>query len=194
MYEIDMFMERHELLHSTLVPNLLRPLSPDQLRIRPAPLVNSIAWILWHMARTEDFAFTRIVGELPQVLDHEWIQRLNVPLIHQGTGMDDEEVSEFSTQVDVAALQQYYDAVGNSTREVVRSLRTEQLGAVPDEKHVRRVLIDEGVYSPAVQSGAISQRLNRPIWWWLSSRIAHQYIHYGECATVRSLMGIRGEP
>lgn len=193
MYEIEMFLERHEQLHATLVPNLLRPLSLDQIRNRPVPFVNSIAWILWHMARTEDFAFTSIVGERTQVLDHNWIRCLNVPLIHQGTGMNDQEVSEFSTQVDVAALQQYYHAVGNSTHEVVRSLETEQLGAVPNEKHVRRVLIDEGVYSPTVQSWGVSQRLNRPIWWWLSSRISHQYHHYGECITVRSLMGIQSD-
>ena len=193
MYEIDMCLERHEHLHATLIPKLLRPLSPDQMRIRPAPLVNSIAWILWHMARTEDFAFTSILGERPQVLDRNWIQRLDVPLIHQGTGMSDEEVSEFSTQVDVVALQHYYDAVGNSTREVVKSLKPDQLGAVPDEEHVRRVLIDEGVYSPTVQSWGVVQRLDRPIWWWLSSRISHQYLHYGECITVRSLMGVQSE-
>ena len=107
--------------------------------------------------------------------------------------MSDEEVSEFSTQVDVVALQHYYDAVGNSTREVVKSLKPDQLGAVPDEEHVRRVLIDEGVYSPTVQSWGVVQRLDRPIWWWLSSRISHQYLHYGECITVRSLMGVQSE-
>ena len=72
MYEIDMFLERHDQLHTTSVPNLLRPLSPNQMCTLPMPLVNSIAWILWHMARTKDFAFTSIVGKRPQVLDHGW--------------------------------------------------------------------------------------------------------------------------
>ena len=60
---IRFFDAAHSALHAGDVydgrtPNIdrwLGGLSEDQLRVRPAGL-NSIIWLLWHMARTEDAA------------------------------------------------------------------------------------------------------------------------------------------
>lgn len=41
---------------------LLGDLSDDQLRVRPGPELNSVVWLLWHMARTEDVAVNLVVA------------------------------------------------------------------------------------------------------------------------------------
>jgi hypothetical protein len=41
-------------------------LSDAQLRVIPGPGLNSIVWLLWHMARTEDAAVNLVVAGRPQ--------------------------------------------------------------------------------------------------------------------------------
>ena len=43
--------------------------SEAQMRRRPGPGLNSIVWLLWHMAGTEDVAVTVVVAGHPQVFD-----------------------------------------------------------------------------------------------------------------------------
>ena len=56
-------------------------------RARPHGL-NSIAWLVWHVARCEDGGLNRLVIDRPQVLDDptaRWMERMRVPLRHHGT-------------------------------------------------------------------------------------------------------------
>jgi hypothetical protein len=56
-------------IHTTLTDALLQDLDAAQLRRCPAPGVNAIAWLLWHMARCEDVGVNRLVSDGRQVLD-----------------------------------------------------------------------------------------------------------------------------
>ena len=55
MDALQFFLLRYEPLHSPVDPfsidSLFSTLSETQLRHRPRPDLNSIAWIVWHMAR-----------------------------------------------------------------------------------------------------------------------------------------------
>jgi len=104
MDALQFFLLRHEALRSTTaqqsVDILFSQLSEAQLRHRPRPDLNSIAWIVWHMARCEDFGVQRLVGYRPQIFDQqEWMARLNVPLRDCGTCMTDDEGADLSTSV-----------------------------------------------------------------------------------------------
>ena len=87
-------------------------LSDDQLRRRPGEGLNSIVWLLWHMARTEDVAVNLVVAGRAQVFDKEWARRMNVPRPDMGTGMTADEVAVLSEHADVAAVRRYRSAVG----------------------------------------------------------------------------------
>jgi Protein of unknown function (DUF664) len=52
---------QHERLHRQVEHNFLQRLSDAQLRLRPHGL-NSIAWLVWHMARCEDTLSLVLVG------------------------------------------------------------------------------------------------------------------------------------
>lgn len=60
------------------VDRWLGGLSDDQMRVRPARGMNSIVWLLWHMARTEDVAVNLVVAAQPQVFDDDWARRMNI--------------------------------------------------------------------------------------------------------------------
>jgi hypothetical protein len=123
------FLVQHASVHTSEVggapsyfDRALGGLAEAEMRVRPAKGLNSIVWLLWHMARTEDASVNLVVAHRPQVLDNDWIHRLGVPWRHIGTGMTDDEVSELTQRADVAAVRAYRDAVGRHTREVVRAL------------------------------------------------------------------------
>jgi hypothetical protein len=124
----------------------------------------------------------------PQVLDEEdWLPRLNLSIRDVGTGMGDDEVSDLSARLDLAALRDYYAAVGRRTVEVVRSLHPEALDELPDLQRLRA----EGVFRDNAL-WAIVEREGQTKGWWLGHLgIAHNQMHRGQGVTIRRLQGIR---
>ena len=85
--------------------------------------MNSIAWLLWHMARTEDVGLSVFISCRPQLADDEdWFSRLNVARRDIGTGMTDAEVRRLSAEIDLRALDAYWDAITRRTQRIVREL------------------------------------------------------------------------
>src|SRR5262245_37580789 len=126
MDAIDFFVLHHGRVHAQVEREFLQRLSEAQMRLRRDGL-NSIAWLIWHMARCEDALNVLLTG-LPQVLDDEhWLPRLQLTVRDVGTGMGDDEVSEVSARLNLAALRDYYTAVGRRTVEVVRALQLQEL-------------------------------------------------------------------
>lgn len=48
------------------------------MRVRPGPGLNSLVWLAWHMARTEDVAVNLVVAGRPQVFDARWAERMKI--------------------------------------------------------------------------------------------------------------------
>ncbi len=139
------------------------------------------------MARCED-ALSLLLAGRPQLLDEErWLPRLHLSLRDVGTGMGDEEVSDLSAHLDVAALRDYYTAVGHRTAEVVRSLRPEALDERPDLDRLRT----DGVFRDSAL-GAILEQAGPTKGWWLGLLgIAHSQSHRGQATVIRLLQGMR---
>ena len=56
---------------------LLADLSDEQMRTPPCPGVNTLTWLVWHMARVEDIGLNRFVTDGEQVFDGGgWGRRL----------------------------------------------------------------------------------------------------------------------
>ena len=54
MDAVDFFLLRYEAIHRALAHDLLERLTEPQIRTRPQPGVNTVAWLVWHAARVED--------------------------------------------------------------------------------------------------------------------------------------------
>jgi hypothetical protein len=123
----DLFLMQHAAVHSKAVggnaassaERTFFGLTDDQMRVRPREDLNSLAWIMWHIARAEDILVNTVIAGRDQVWDESWRGRLKVARPDFGIGMTTAEVSELTGQVDVAALREYRDAVGLRTREIV---------------------------------------------------------------------------
>jgi hypothetical protein len=183
----DFFLERHALLHGPMTANeLLGGMTDYELRARPHGM-NSIVWLLWHVARCEDGGINFFVAERQQVLEREpWMDRMNVPLRHKGTAMTSDEVDELSARVDVAALRAYWEAVGANTCSVVSALAAGQLDEIVTTEERRRVLVDEGFGGPHENLDALQAR---PRGWFLAwPGITHSYGHFFEGFVTRGFV------
>ena len=133
-------METRELLIRTFertpvaLANALKDVRPEELKWRPGPQANHIAFILWHLTRGEDrFIQTRVLQK-PQVWEAgNWAQRLAIPAGPSDTGNS-------YTSAQVAAfpiprledMMAYNQAVRVSTMEFIRSVKPEGLDRVVD--------------------------------------------------------------
>lgn len=126
-----------------------RRLSDAQLGERPAGL-NSVAWLVWHLARVEDVSINRFVADQPQVLDTgDWAARLGPAWRDIGLGMTSDEVDDLSARIDKRALWEYWDAVGEGTTRVLHGLSSDHLDLPIDQAVLRRAVAEEGILGPA---------------------------------------------
>lgn len=114
MDAINFLLVRYGDLHRGLIGDLLGKLSEAQVRGRPHPGVNTVAWLLWHTARVEDVGVNRFIADRPQVLEDRWLDRLGVPRRDVGTGMNDAEVDDLSARIDLQALRGHWEGVVSS--------------------------------------------------------------------------------
>jgi len=192
---VTFFLREHAAVHASDVSGLefssqriFGELGDDGMRVRPGRALNSLVWLLWHMARTEDAAVNPVVAGRDQVLDETWMRRMNVPWRNIGTGMTDGEVAEMTARADIAAVRAYRSAVGLRTREVVRALRPGAWDEVIGVEDIER----------AAAAGAFRDWVAGANYPWLgwtrgdqlaSSAVRHNAAHMGEAVTIRSLAG-----
>jgi len=53
-------------------------LTDEQMRVRPREDLNSLAWLMWHIARAEDIFVNVVFAGRPQVFDDGWTGKLGV--------------------------------------------------------------------------------------------------------------------
>lgn len=160
----------------------------DQMKVRPGGEGNSIAWVMWHMARTEDVIVNGIIRRQPQLLDQDaWASKIGIDDQRIGTGFGDDEIEDFGKAVDVAALDSYWQVVAESSTAWLKSIDAAQLDDLPDTDSVASELPEGtfGANNAGLQfwGGSSTGRLiGGPI-------ISHGYMHVGEMGTIRSRLG-----
>jgi hypothetical protein len=162
--------------------------SDEQMRLRPREDLNSLAWLMWHIARTEDLMVNVIIAGRDQVLDDAWRKRLNVSRPDIGTGMTSAEVTELTRAVDVGALREYRDAVGRRTREIVGQFTDADWAGQTAAADVQRAAALGGF---GVRTELLTKAFTgRPRSAVLSGiALLHPAGHMGEASTVRAAGG-----
>ncbi len=192
MDAVDFLLLRYDAIHRALVDDLLKRLTEEQVRTRPQPRVNTVAWLIWHAARVEDVGVNRFITDRTQVLDEGWGARLGVDRRDVGTGMSDAEVDGLSGRIDLGALRGYWDALTRRTLTVVETLRGHDLGDLVPADRVKRVCADEGAVAPGAEWLAEFWANRRTRGWVLvQTPLLHVYGHYFEALATAGLWGAR---
>lgn len=165
---------RTELLRlHRLLDAAVSDLTPDQWHAVPAanPRANTLAFELWHYARTEDNVVRFILqNRRPTVwAEGGWAERFGLPPVAQGTGMPAEEAQRLRIQ-DTDAFRRYMQAVWQSSESFL---------AQADEAQLERpVLVRPLGEMPAGR--ALGQVC-----------VSHGFSHYGEIELCRTLLGLQ---
>jgi hypothetical protein len=186
-----LFMQRYTPLTEFYLAGFWQVVTPAQMRQRPHPRLNSIAWNLWHIARVEDAGLNRFVMHQAQVLDSaDWMAQMNLPWRHHGGEMTLAEVDELNTRIDLAALHRYMQAVHDRTRAVVATIDQSTLLQPLDLAFIRQVVVDEGL----VLRNPDGFVTNYASWdrgkCLMTFGLTHPFQHLGEMETIASMLDI----
>ena len=192
----DLFLDQHAAVHSAAVggnkmssaERTFGGVTDEQMRVRPREDLNSLAWLLWHIARGEEVMVNQVLAGGSPVLDDGWKRRLGIGRPDVGIGMTSAEVSDLTRTIDLGALRAYRDAVGLRSRDVISGFTAEDWDGTVAADRVERTAA-AGAFG--VRTDTLSKMLpGRSRALVLSnSALFHAAGHMGEANTVRSAGG-----
>ncbi|GAB95932.1 hypothetical protein BJY21_002454 [Kineosphaera limosa] len=139
-----------------LVRESLDSLDESQLTQRIAPQANTIAWLIWHLARVEDDHISGAAAALalPEYTDQAYLRlsfvdRFDLPFAPRetGYGMTTEQVGQVRAPGDL--LVAYYDAVHAKTDAMLRHVREDDWSTIVDEQWTPPVTLQARIVSVA---------------------------------------------
>lgn len=152
------------------------------------PEHNSVAWIIWHIARGEDWTVHTILGEREQLLTRDgWDSRMNAPQPGFGGGMPRADMIELSERIDLDELWDYYHAVADATLTFAREFDFDRLDE-PFDIDSRLALVPEAV-GPSAAMHRMMARWTTPRVWIDVMTVVDVALHIEEAEHVlRQLM------
>jgi uncharacterized damage-inducible protein DinB len=163
---VDAFERVRESVHEAV-----EGLTEEQLTARLDPDANSIAWLVWHLARVQDDHVGDVAGVEQVYTAQDWVQRFGLPFEPGAIGYGHSSADVAAVRVgDPALLTGYYDAVHDQTVRYLRGLTGPDLDRVVDE-----------AWDPPVTLGVR-----------LVSVVNDATQHVGQAAFVRGVLERRG--
>ncbi len=163
---VDAFERVRESVHDAV-----EGLTEEQLTARLDPEANTIAWLIWHLARVQDDHIGDVAGVEQVYTAQGWVQRFALPFEAGAIGYGHSSADVAAVRVgDPALLTGYYDAVHDQTVRYVRGLVGPDLDRVVDE-----------AWDPPVTLGVR-----------LVSVVNDATQHVGQAAFVRGVLERRG--
>jgi uncharacterized damage-inducible protein DinB len=109
-------------------------LTEEQLVARPAADANSVAWLVWHLARVQDDHVADAAGTEQVWTAQDFVGRFDLPFDSSATGfgMSSEDVSHVRASAELLA--DYLTAVHGSTVAYVATLGPDDLDRIVDER------------------------------------------------------------
>ena len=116
------------------VASVLDGISPEVLAWRPDPQANSIAWLIWHLARVQDDHLASAFERLQVWHEGGWVDRFGLPFAPEeiGYGQGPEDVGR--VRPDPGLLRGYLDAVAARNAELVAAVTDDDLDRIVDER------------------------------------------------------------
>ncbi|MDN5341903.1 MULTISPECIES: hypothetical protein [Oceanotoga] len=152
---IDLCLKLHAMVHSsnisdigleTFEDDLWKDL--DELTFKRAVQKKgrTIAYGIWHSTRIEDITMNILVNNDQQVLVSSGVyERLNSKITDTGNSLSEEEILHFSNEINMIALKEYRDLVGEKTRDIIKKLKFEDFKRKFSEDSLKRIIDEKAV-------------------------------------------------
>ena len=164
---------------------LEKPMIPYYRTVLPGH--NSVAWLLWHIARGEDWAIQTILQEQEQLLTRDgWGARMGVTEPGFGGGMARNAMAALSEQIDLDALQGYYHAAAEATQQFLRTFDFATMD-VPFDVQTRLAIVPEA-QGPSPFHHQAFHRWTTPLLWLEVFALIDVALHIGDADHVLTLL------
>ncbi|HEX9059400.1 MAG TPA: DinB family protein [Clostridia bacterium] len=192
----SLLYELHSQVHSSKVYTNISPTFMDEIwqglsekafRTMPSPKHVTLAWNIWHITRIEDITINILIAGCNQVLNEEWLKRLNTKVKDTGNAMSKDEIVTFSNELNMEELRNYRDMVGLKSKEIIENLTEEDLKRIFKDTQLNRILIEGGLISHPESiwlmdfwgrknvSGILLMPVTR-----------HQIVHLNDCSKLKA--------
>lgn len=115
------------------VARLLDGLDDAGLTARPDPDANTIAWLVWHIARGQDAQIAQVAGSDQAWTADGWADRFALPFDESVTGYGQSSDDVAQVRASARDLRGYLDDVQRRTLEFLSTLDDAELDQVVDE-------------------------------------------------------------
>jgi hypothetical protein len=148
-----LFLDLHKKLHlsnitvgeENEVDRLFSDLEPWEYSVMPTSKDETIAWVVWHIARIEDLTMGVLVAGEDQLLNEDWKKRMNAPITDTGNALDDDGIMRLSKSLQVEELLHYRSAVGKRTRQIVANLQPGDMVRKVTPHAIEKIRLEGGV-------------------------------------------------
>jgi hypothetical protein len=117
---------------SAVVHSALHGASIEVLTFRVDPGANTMAWLIWHLARVQDGHIAELVGQGQEWTAGGWVNRFALPFDAEATGYRQSAGDVGAVRVDAQLLAGYYDAVHARTIDYLQTLTDADFARVVD--------------------------------------------------------------
>lgn len=122
------FATVHQILH-----DIADDLTPQELTTRAIPDTNLLAFDLWHLARTQDWAMQTLVRGAPELIDEpRWQGRGQLATHGIGVGFTREQADALAHAVTLPDILEYAGAVHQQIMAWLEAASDDDLDAQPD--------------------------------------------------------------
>jgi DinB family protein len=168
------FTSVHTILH-----DLAGDLTADELVSRALPDTNLLAFDLWHVARTQDWALQTLVRGVPELIDEARWQGCGALATHGiGVGLTQAQADALARQLTLADLLAYADATHTAMIGWLGEQTDDTLEQRPDvPAHLARYPI---YLQPAMREEVPWMFERPPVWRCLAPANAHVRDHLAE--------------
>ncbi|WP_346886756.1 DinB family protein [Clostridium sp. UBA4395] len=147
----------------------------------------TIAYGIWHCTRIEDITMNLLVAGDKQIFNREnWQEKINSNITDTGNAMSEDDIKEFSKNINMEELKNYRIEVGRRTRDIVKNLSTQDMKRKFDKHRLQRILDERAVLDVKASNWLID--------FWGRKNVAgiilmpmtrHQVIHINESLSAK---------
>jgi len=147
----------------------------------------TIAYGIWHCTRIEDITMNLLVAGDKQIFNREkWQEKINSNITDTGNAMSEDNIMEFSKNINMEELKNYRIEVGRRTRDIVENLSTQDMKRNFDKHRLQRILDERAVLDVKASNWIID--------FWGRKNVAgiilmpmtrHQVIHINESLSAK---------
>ena len=173
------FSSVNQILH-----DLADDLTPDELIARILPRTNLLAFDLWHVARTQDWALQTLVRGVPELIDEpRWQGRGRLATHGIGVGLSEAEADDLARNLAAADVLAYADAVHQTILTWLSASGDEDLSREPDVPvHLQRYPI---YLEPAMREEVPWMFQHPQVWRCLAPALGHARDHLAKVELLK---------